>query len=690
MATKRVIVTFGNSNTMGYGQLSDVSSTDFSRWTGTSLPTTYPIDISIPGIKCWTPKIPYGVRDTRNITGSDGTHVTFDGAVLTAAQIGQWLYIKTASIGQGQMAKITAGTGTNTATVAAWTAPSTTDSTVEFWTDSHTLTGTPTTTALTKTAATASVAGLAGKWLVVLSGAAVGQASRIASVSAPDDIVLEDALTVAPASGDGICILSGSGSVDAISSYVTANASFRDMRFYYDQSYTYGTGLDYPNWRSPPVIGPALLNLGGATVNYLPELAWQIRNYYAEELYCIHIAVGSSRLSPYLGTVGLSSFSWFDKDLHNDWHPSSGDDLYSVLESTLTMAMDQIVADGDTPDLVGFFTTLAELETTDPVRAGKVMQNAKLLRDSLRQLASDNGWSLKDGSKIQFVFAGVGPSATWTESSTANDALEQLALDDPNTAFIDTSEYTFISDGVHYDADAHILLGQEMFDAWQAGLTKESDAAQPIDTLLSLSAIRTAVRRRYERNGSGNDDTNTQIDQFVNDSLREIYNTLGTNAWFLRRVEQLTMETAYPGTMTLPYPVKQILRIENVNYPGRYVEHKGISYTDSGRIQIALHDWSGGPYYCHFMTMPQDLAEDADRAMIPPHHVELVVMLSCKRLAEAAGNISVATYFASESQRLWSVLKKDALRMDRFRNESLTTLPAYDTWANGAVGMGWI
>jgi hypothetical protein len=65
-------------------------------------------------------------------------------------------------------------------------------------------------------------------------------------------------------------------------------------------------------------------------------------------------------------------------------------------------------------------------------------------------------------------------------------------------------------------------------------------------------------------------------------------------------------------------------------------------------------------------------------------------MLSCKRLAEAAGNISVATYFASESQRLWSVLKKDALRMDRFRNESMTTLPAYDTWANGAVWIGGI
>lgn len=688
MATKRVIVTFGNSNTMGYGQLSDVPTATFERWTGTTLPTTYPIDISIPGIKCWTPKLPYGVRDTRNITGSGGTSVTFDGAALTAAQIGQWLYIKTASIGQGQMAKITAGTGTNTATVAAWTAPSTTDSTVEFWTDSHTLTGTPTTTALTKTAATASVAGLAGKWLVVLSGAAVGQASRIASVSAPDDIVLEDALTVAPASGDGICILSGSGSVDAISSYVTANASFRDMRFYYDQSYTYGTGLDYPNWRSPPIIAPALLNLGGATVNYLPELAWHIRSSFSEELYCIHIAVGSSRLSPYLGTVGLSSFSWFDKGLHNDWHPSSANDLYSVLSSVLSLAMTQIVDAGDTPDLVGFFTTIAELETLDQVRVGTVTDNIKLLRDSLRLLAYSNNWSQTDPNNIPFIVAGVGPSSTWTYSSTANDSLGTVADDDTATGFIDTSKYTFISDGVHYDADGHILLGQEMFLAWKDCRAILSDAVQPVDSLLTLASVRTGVRRRYERNGSGNDDTDTQIDQAITDALREVYNTLGTNAWFLRRVETLALDTVYPGTLTMKFPVRQLLRIENLNYPGRPVEFKGISYTNAGKIQIALHDYTGGPYVCHFLTTPPTPVKDSDRIIFPSHHGELLVVLACKRLAEAGGNISIATYFASESARLWSMLKKDALRMDRFRNESMTTLPSYDTWTNGATSMG--
>lgn len=694
MATKRIIITIGNSNTMGYGQLSGVPSATFERWTGTTLPTTYPIDISIPGIKCWTPKIPYATYTQYTIDDSSATMVssTTDTAGTT---VDQWLYVNQATTGQGQTAKITAvgGVAPWDLTVPAWTAPSTTNSTFQVITQSHSLDGAQTTTVLTKSANTTAFpagVGSVGKWLVVISGAAIGQASRIASRDSTTQITLEDALTVAPASGDGIVILDGSDSVNGISTYLTANASFQDMRFYYDQSYTYGTGLDYPNWRSPPVIGPALLNVGGATVNYLPELSWHIRNHFSEEVYCIHLAVGSSRLSPYLGTVGLSSFSWFDKDLHNDWHPSSENDLYSILSSILSISMAQIVAAGDTPDIVGIFGTLAELEALDDVRADKTVDNIKLLRDSLRVLILANNWSLTDSALIPFVVAGVGPSATWTYSSTVNESLETVADDDTATGFVDTSEYTFITDGIHYDAAGLILLGQEMYSAWKACRQTLTDAAQPSESLLTLSTVRTGVRRRYERNGSGNDSTDTQVDQAITDALREIYNTMGTNAWFLRRVEPLTSSQVYPGTFTLNQPVRQLLRIENSNYPGRPVEWKGISYTSEGKIQVTLHDYTGGPYICHFMTTPPTPVKDSDRLVYPSHHGELLVVLSCKRLAESAGNISIATYFASESSRLWSILKREALRMDRFRNESLTTLPSYDSWTNGAASMGWI
>lgn len=684
MAVKNIIIMFGNSQTEGGAPITDVPAADFERWTGQTYPNpvTFPIDITIPSINFWTPKLPYATYTEHAIDGSSPTLVSTTGA--TSATIDQWLYVNRATAGQGQTAKITAvgGAGADL-TVPTWTAPSTTDSTFQLISQSHTL-ASATATVLTKTGNTVDFTSAAGKWVIVISGSAVGQASRVAS-GTTTVLTLEDAFTIVPAAGDGIVLLDGSGSVDSVASYV-ANSSWQPMRYYYDASYTFRTGLDYPNFKSYPKRAPIGYTFGVPVINYAPELSWQFRAFNYGDIWCIHMGINSAYMSPQLAPQANTAFSWFDPDLHNHFSPNDPSNLYfMLLGQAMRGGVEDIEAAGHTANIIGIFCTPGELESIDEARAERFYDTMSLIRDDLRRTIDREGWSTTGAATIPFVMTTI-PTSNWTYQTTVNDAMARMAADDVFTGVVDTTSGYDTTDGIHYDSEAYIALGRAMFTKWKELTKKQFDASQPIDSLLSLSSIRTAVRRRYERNGSGSDDTDTQVTQFINDSLREIYNTLGTNAWFLRRVEQLTMETAYPGTLTLPYPVRQLLRIENINYPGHYVEHKGISYTDSGRIQIALHDYTGGPYYCHFMTMPKDLSGDSDRAMIPPNHVELVVMLSCKRLAEAAGNISVATYFASESARLWSILKKEALRMDRFRNESMTTIPSYDSWRNGATG----
>jgi uncharacterized Ntn-hydrolase superfamily protein len=117
--------------------------------------------------------------------------------------VGQWIYVNEATTGQGQTAKITAvSTGPDVLTVATWTAPSTTNSTFQLITNSHTLSGAQTSTVLTKTGATTSFTGaLVGKWVIVISGSALSQASRILTVDSTTQITLEDALTITPAAG---------------------------------------------------------------------------------------------------------------------------------------------------------------------------------------------------------------------------------------------------------------------------------------------------------------------------------------------------------------------------------------------------------------------------------------------------------------------------------------------------------
>ena len=61
MAIKNIILMFGNSQTEGGASLPSVSDQVFTRWTGETYPdpVVFPVDITVPGIYFWTPKLPY-------------------------------------------------------------------------------------------------------------------------------------------------------------------------------------------------------------------------------------------------------------------------------------------------------------------------------------------------------------------------------------------------------------------------------------------------------------------------------------------------------------------------------------------------------------------------------------------------------------------------------------------------------
>lgn len=690
MATIPVIVVFGNSNADGYAQLDEVPVEAFTRWTGTTLPTTYPIDITIPGIYCWTPQMPFSVPDAREIdTAGTNTSSTVDllGTAYASANENQWLYIKEAATGQGQTRRITSSSSVNTFAVSPAFSPTPAQAgTVHILTDSHTCDAGCTTTTIIKRASTGAFnSGMVGKWIAVLAGGISLTYRKIATYVDAVTVTVDTALPLAPSDGDFICVLTGSTSVNAPANYIAANASFREMGFRYDQGIVYDSGYDYPNWKSIPRGGPIVHNVGGATVNFLPELAWNVRQCYSESLYCVHLAVGSSRLSPYLGTLALDSFSWFSGATHNDFHPSSANDLYSILvDKALTLACAEIVAAGDTPDIVGVFGVPSELEALNSQTAQNFYANLSTFTTTFRQAIDDNGWATKQASQIPFVFAGIGASTYWTYSATVNSLGDKFAGDDPSVRKITiTDEFTYISDNVHYDADGQVLLGQTFFTEWQAAKDALSSATTVDADRPTLLGIRNKVRRRYERNISSNDDNSAQVDNFINDSLREVYNTLGDNAWFLRRVEPITLDGSFPGTMTLPRSVKRLLRVENLSNPGRAITWKGLAHRDNGRIQLTLHDYTGGPYECHFMARHVDLVKDSDLALIPGDYIELVVMLTCKRLAETAGNMSMIQYYAAETDRLYKYVKRDVLRYDRMRQGQMTTIDSFDSWRNG-------
>jgi len=699
MATVPVFVGFGNSNWDGIAPLSGVPLTDFVRWVSSFLPTvtfTQPFVATAPGIRVFTPRLPYATAVTSDITAQTATTYSVT-TPFPAATNDSWVYVLENSTGQGQHRRITASPTANPTTVDAWGTAIATNGRMQWLSGSHTSVGAsvnsivndvPVTT-FTKTATTtAFTSAAAGKWLIGLSGSNAGVSRKVLSFTSATVLVCEQ-FPNAFAAGDGVRLLEGANAVNSFADLASsANSTLQDLTFFYDNAISYSTGVDYPNIKSAPLNGPSR-HKSVQYVNVLPELTWQFRKRFDQKIHVVSVGASASTLRPqYTNNSLITEFSWAHDVTHLDFHPASPNGLYGVLTRSIAAACALIVAEGNTPDVIGIGAIIAENDAADVASAKAFGDNLRLVRDSLRRFVVDNNFTLRKPHEIPFLISNLKSSAN-PYAYIVNQAITDAATEDSRTGVVDTTDATYITT-LHFDAPFYITLGQRFFDAWAKIFDRDNYAKRTLANLPTLASLRTAVRRRFERTTSANDSLAAQIDAFLNDSLKEVYNVLGDNAWFLRRAEPATIDSGvFPNTISLDGHVARILRIESAAYPGQALVWKGIAHTSNLRTQITLHDYCSGPFVVHFMQIPQDLSSDNDVSLVPAQYSELVVLLTCKRLAESAANSGLATYYGAETARVWSMVKRDCLRNDRMRQESMTTSPAYDTLRNG-VSDGWL
>lgn len=498
---------------------------------------------------------------------------------------------------------------------------------------------------------------------------------------------------------------------DDITNYA---GKFVPQQFYYstNANFSLGTtpGYQYSSTMTTPKQNP---------VDYNPqrfgpdiELAWNIQHELKadEELFVIKLGIGSTYLSKYIHAIGGTSIHWFqydDKNTtgtlvvgQNDWHPGStvefGNppepvdntrfDLFGILCDIIFVQAEAWIHANKSPnddlDVIGIFMKLGESDALEQARSNLALQNTRAIRDEMRKRIVLRNMTSRKAENIPFIIAGV-DTVTWPFGTTVNAAFQQLADDDQWTGYFDTTGYpTNTGDIVHVNAAGMITMGQTFYTTWKSVVGREADATRdPVD-LPTLSSIRTLVKRRYERNTVGNELQDFNVNALINDSIREILNTLGDDCWFMRQIAPLTVSGVYPGTFNLPRAIKRLIRVESTVEPGRAVIWRGLGYTDEGRLQVTLQDFTGGPYVAHFIIKPKDLSADADTTIIPQDYVELVVMLACKRLAESAGNASMSQYYQGEVERIWKRVKQDVQRYDRMRQEALSTNDTWDTWRN--------
>lgn len=371
--------------------------------------------------------------------------------------------------------------------------------------------------------------------------------------------------------------------------------------------------------------------------------------------------------------------------------------LSKVLIESYCAAADAVLQTaGDRLDVQDIFFCLGESDASEVTRAGRAYDNMKAIIAYMRAKLVELGLTSLPASKIRVTLAKVKNAASWPFYSTVNTAFDQLAANDTNITTVEVDSYSYGgfsgSDQQHYDATGLLQLGRAMYEAAKALELRDSQATTDQGGRLTLAQIRERVRRRYERTAATSELTNNQLDGYINDSLRDIYQMCGDNAWFLRQMQSVTISGAIGQETTLPRHVRRVYRIEDPNHPGVDIQWRATGYDEQGRTRVILYTRSAGTFLVHHFVMPADLGSDTDQCLVPPDYMELVVLHACKRAAETAGNAAQAGMFGMEAARVEQRVKQDLIRYDRPRKPALTTFQdefGFEQFSLRAWESGW-
>jgi hypothetical protein len=187
----------------------------------------------------------------------------------------------------------------------------------------------------------------------------------------------------------------------------------------------------------------------------------------------------------------------------------------------------------------------------------------------------------------------------------------------------------------------------------------------------TLAQLRSKVRLRYARSSSSGDVATDTLDIAINYSLRQVYNTLGDNAWFLRKVGSFSVVGPQVAN-TMPPNVRRIYRVEVLSSPGFDIPWTLIRYDND--LNMVVKFQTSGDVQIHYLDIPIDLVDVADVMALPDEHVELVVVLASQRLFEGVANIAMTASFTADLAQLWKSIKRECLANEGQRHEGMRSI----------------
>ncbi len=487
MAEVPVIIAIGSSNMAGYlAKLEDVPDGDIVRWFGVGAATLsgWPKRLTMPGVRSWTPKLPYGTVNTYTVTSYGAATVAVSTTPFVAGDVGTFVFVATNTAGQGQVRRITAvGSASEVTITPAWSPLPGNNGTLVVIRDSHRIASVSADLlTVTKHAdSPAFTAAVVGKFVLFFAAYGSSPAGAIFSLTrkivaqTAQTITLEAALGFSPAVDTGFAVLTGTGAAQSLATIGT-DAALRDLALDLNTAPVYLTGYDYDNWDRTPFASP-LAVLGAfdspmppttinPTINSIPEMAWQFRARFNAPLVILEFGISSSMISPFILPPGPGHVSWAHDIVQLDFHPSSPDSLYVALAASITSLRTLIEGEGNAMKVKAICINCADNDA-QAVRYLNIGANMVLLRDALRTLIGDQ--------TVPFIMSGPSAYGGTALQPSVYAQLQQVELEDQNSAYIDTRVgYGKAADGLHLSAAGQVQLGKDFpiaYDRIKTGST---------------------------------------------------------------------------------------------------------------------------------------------------------------------------------------------------------------------------
>jgi hypothetical protein len=298
------------------------------------------------------------------------------------------------------------------------------------------------------------------------------------------------------------------------------------------------------------------------------------------------------------------------------------------------------------------------------------------LRDIVRQTIAANGWSTLPAEQIAVLAPSIGPgygsalAATQGLDSVAfcNEAIRELAGDDPYMRWVDSSGWSQLSDEpeappfgmgtgtTHESHNGYIEANADLWAAWQSIVTQSLDAFSPKDRVTVADAI-TALRRRYDRGGTSSDISDDVAIDFLNQAIRHIVNCAADSCWWLNRRINMELSFDSSGVASLPEFVARALWIENPLSPKDYIPFEQIGFGDGGRCQIVLTNGFRAPsstttYKVRHIFWPPTITGTEQDMPVPRQILEWVIVEAAKRLASGASDVAKSALLGGEAREI--------------------------------------